>query len=296
MCASNPTPATVSWIAARHAPGTLRSRLICLPHAGGGAGTFRSWRPHLPDGVELAPVELPGRGSRIDEPLPQSFDTLVDALFEGLRGEFTLPYAFFGHSFGALLGYELTRRIEREIERGAGLRPPSVLLVSGSRAPHVPLDGEPVADGDEARLVAWLRSSGGLPDELLDFPDFLRDLLRAVRSDMAFAEGYRIPRPAAVAARWSPSPAPRTRCLRWRTWRPGTCTPRLSTGCTCCPAATTFRRAIRGPPWQRWPRNWRRCRRGSERGPGRPTALTVTGPWAGQRAVGSGGNRVPQVA
>ncbi|MEW1676853.1 thioesterase II family protein [Streptomyces noursei] len=198
MCASNPTPATVSWIAARHAPGTLRSRLICLPHAGGGAGTFRSWRPHLPDGVELAPVELPGRGSRIDEPLPQSFDTLVDALFEGLRGEFTPPYAFFGHSFGALLGYELTRRIEREIERGAGLRPPSVLLVSGSRAPHVPLDGEPVADGDEARLVAWLRSSGGLPDELLDFPDFLRDLLRAVRSDMAFAEGYRIPRPAAV--------------------------------------------------------------------------------------------------
>ncbi|MGW7417824.1 thioesterase II family protein [Streptomyces sp. NPDC054863] len=199
MRASNhPTPASVDWIGARHSTGIVRSRIICLPHAGGGGGTFSPWRPYLPEGVELAPVDLPGRGSRIDEPLPESFDSLVEALFEGLRGEFTLPYALFGHSFGALLGYELTRRIEREIEQGAGLRPPSVLLVSGSRAPHVPLHRESVADGDDAQLIAWLRGSGGLPEELLEFPDFLRDLLRAVRSDMVFAEGYRIPRPAAV--------------------------------------------------------------------------------------------------
>ncbi|MEU2790653.1 thioesterase domain-containing protein [Streptomyces sp. NPDC007100] len=199
MRASNPAQDTAGWISARHVAGPLRSRLICLPHAGGGAGTFRSWRPFLPEGVELAPVELPGRGSRIDEPLPRSFDVLVDALFEALRGEFTVPYAFFGHSFGALLGYELTRRIERETGRGADLRRPSALLVSGSRAPHVPLEGETVAGGDEARLIAWLRDSGGLPDELLGFPDFLRDLLRAVRSDVAFAEGYLLPRPTAVS-------------------------------------------------------------------------------------------------
>ncbi|GAB2724297.1 thioesterase II family protein [Streptomyces bullii] len=198
MSPSDATTTNAAWISARYAAGPPRSRLICLPHAGGGAGSFGSWRPHLPEGVELAPVELPGRGSRIDEPVPRDFDALVDALFEGLRGEFTLPYALFGHSYGAVLGYELTRRIEREIAGGAALRAPRALLVSGSRAPHVPLYREPVGEGDDASLIAWLRHSGGLPEELLGFPDFLRELLRAVRADMRFAEGYLVPRPVAV--------------------------------------------------------------------------------------------------
>ncbi|MFB7940972.1 thioesterase II family protein [Streptomyces sp. NPDC056049] len=179
-----------SWISARYARGLPRLRLFCLPHAGGGVGVFGPWRAHLPNGVELAPVELPGRGSRIDEPMPPTMDALVDALLDGLRGELDLPYAFFGHSFGALLGYELTLRIEREAAAGGAVRTPSALLVSGSRAPHVPLGRGSVASGDDAGLIDWLSGTGGLPPELLEFPDFLRDLLRAVRSDMAFAEGY----------------------------------------------------------------------------------------------------------
>ncbi|WP_419998143.1 thioesterase II family protein [Streptomyces boninensis] len=197
MTASNDT-ATAAWIGSRHTVGRPRLRLICLPHAGGGAGSFAGWRAHVPEGTELVLVELPGRGGRIDEAMPETMAGLVDALFTGLRGEFDAPYAIFGHSFGALLGYELTRRIEQEIARGEPLRPPRALLVSGSRAPHVPLHRKRVADGDDAKLLDWLRDSGGLPEELLEFPDFLRDLLRAVRSDMNFAEQYLVPEPAAV--------------------------------------------------------------------------------------------------
>ncbi|MGW6538795.1 thioesterase II family protein [Streptomyces sp. NPDC055051] len=187
-----------SWISARYARGVPRVRLFCLPHAGGGVGVFSPWRAHLPNGVELAPVELPGRGSRIDEPMPPTMDALVEALLGGLRGELDLPYAFFGHSFGALLGYELTLRIEREAAAGGAVRTPSALLVSGSRAPHVPLGRGSVASGDDAGLIDWLSGTGGLPPELLDFPDFLRDLLRAVRSDMAFAEAYLAAEPEPV--------------------------------------------------------------------------------------------------
>lgn len=197
MTASHDT-ATGAWIGVRHAVGRPRRRLICLPHAGGGVGSFAGWRPHVPEGTELALVELPGRGGRIDEAVPQTMDGLVDALFTGLRAEFDAPYAVFGHSFGALLGYELTRRIERAIVQGEPLRPPQALLVSGSRAPHVPLHRKRVADGDDAQLIAWLRGSGGLPEELLAFPDFLSELLRAVRSDMSFAERYLIPEPEAI--------------------------------------------------------------------------------------------------
>ncbi|MFE6226459.1 MULTISPECIES: thioesterase II family protein [unclassified Streptomyces] len=182
--------AASSWISARYARGVPRLRLLCLPHAGGGVGVFHAWRAHLPDGIELAPVELPGRGSRIDEPMPATMDALVDALFDGVRGELDVPYALFGHSFGAILGYELTRRIEREAARAGGPRTPGALLVSGSRAPHVPLGRGSVASGDDAGLIDWLSGTGGLPPELLEFPEFLRDLLRAVRGDMAFAEAY----------------------------------------------------------------------------------------------------------
>ncbi|MFP3987349.1 alpha/beta fold hydrolase [Streptomyces sp. E11-3] len=186
------TPRT-DWISGRFSVGQPRLRLLCLPPAGGGAGAFGAWRPYVPEGVELAPVELPGRGSRMDEPLPDRLEPLLDALLAGLRAELTTPYAFFGHSFGAVLAYELTLRIERD-----GLRPPSALLASASRAPHLPLSRAAVADADDSELIGWLRRNGGLPPALLAYPDFLRDLLRPVRSDMFLAERYLIPEPVAV--------------------------------------------------------------------------------------------------
>lgn len=182
-----------AWFGARHGTGTTRLRLICLPQAGAGAAAYTPWRPYLPEGLELLPVELPGRASRLDEPAVTTLEPLLDRLFAALRPELTTPYALFGHSFGAVLAYELTREIAR-----AGLPAPRALVVSGSRAPHVPLDREPVSDSGEAELIGWLRASGGLPEELLAFPEFLTDLLGAVRTDVAIAERYLLPRPGPV--------------------------------------------------------------------------------------------------
>lgn len=193
MSTADSTPA-VDWVGARFTVGTPRLRLICLPPAGSGAGAFHAWRPYVPEHMELVPVELPGRGSRIDEPVPDDLDALVEALLHGLEPELNLPYALFGHSFGAVVAYELALRIER-----AGLRPPSALLASASRAPHLPLMREPISAGSDDELIAWLLSTGGLPRELLAFPDFLSDLLTAVRGDLALAEGYVIPHPVAVS-------------------------------------------------------------------------------------------------
>ncbi|MEU0393696.1 alpha/beta fold hydrolase [Streptomyces sp. NPDC006208] len=181
------------WISARFTVGLPRLRLLCLPHSGGSAAAFNAWRPYVPEGIELAPLELPGRGSRIAEPVPEALEPLLEAVLIGLRRELTMPYALFGHSFGAVVAYELTRMIERD-----GLRPPTALLVTGARAPHLPLARAPLSDGSDEELIAWLSHKGGLPAALLDFPDFLRDLLRAVRADMALAEGYRIPQPVTV--------------------------------------------------------------------------------------------------
>ncbi|MBT3153773.1 thioesterase [Streptomyces sp. CHD11] len=194
MSTLDPVAPAAPWIAGRYAAGPARLRLFCLPPAGGSAASFTVWRPYLPRGVELAPVQLPGRGPRIDEPVPYALEPLADALLDALRGELDLPYVLFGHSFGAVVAYELTRRIERQ----HGLRAPAALVVSAHRAPHVPLGRERLTGSGDRRLAAWLHRTGGLPGELLEHPEFLRDLLRAVRADLEIAERYLLPGPVPV--------------------------------------------------------------------------------------------------
>ncbi|MGW0703966.1 thioesterase II family protein [Streptomyces sp. NPDC002867] len=169
-----------------------RLRLICLPQAGGSARSFAPWRLTPPDGVELATVELPGRGVRGAEPLPGTLEELADAVIDGIADEFAMPYALFGHSFGALLGYEIALRIGRR-----GLAPPRALFVSASRAPHVPV-GRRITDRDDEGLLDWLEGFGGFPPELREYPAYLRYALRTVRGDLTLAEAYRSPAPVPV--------------------------------------------------------------------------------------------------
>lgn len=56
---------------------------------------------------------------------------LIDALEENLAGWLDLPFAFFGHSLGALIAFELSRRL-----CGSAATTPVCLFVSGCRAPR----------------------------------------------------------------------------------------------------------------------------------------------------------------
>lgn len=89
MSAADSTPAA-DWVSARFTVGNPRLRLIRLPPAGGGAGVFHGRRPYVPEHMELVPVELPGRGSRIDEPVPDDLDALAAALLHGLGPELAM--------------------------------------------------------------------------------------------------------------------------------------------------------------------------------------------------------------
>ncbi|MFJ7626665.1 thioesterase II family protein [Streptomyces sp. NPDC097595] len=177
-------PQDERWVSGRLAVGTAHTRLICVPQAGAGAGAFAGWRRHIPPGFELAPVELPGRGTRQDEPMPDGFDELAERLLAGLEPEFTMPYALFGHSFGGALVYELSRRIAAR-----GLPAPVATLVSGFRAPHTPPPATMSQASDEG-LLDWLLRNGGLPEELLAYPEFLAQIMHTMRVDLRFAESY----------------------------------------------------------------------------------------------------------
>src|SRR2546427_5678317 len=95
------------WIVCHKPNPQARLRLICFPYAGGGASVFRMWANDLPPEVEVCSVQLPGRENRLREPTFTHLTPLVHTVAPILCPYLHLPFAFFGHSLGALIGFEL---------------------------------------------------------------------------------------------------------------------------------------------------------------------------------------------
>jgi medium-chain acyl-[acyl-carrier-protein] hydrolase len=173
------------WLAYREINPRARLRLFCFPYAGGGASSYRGWSAALPADVEVCPVQLPGRESRLREPPFDRLEPLVGALADALRPHLDLPFAFFGHSLGALLSFELARELRR---RGAVL--PLHLFASGRRAPQVPAREENIHDLPEAEFLVKLRELNGTPEEVLQHSELMRLLVPVLRADFAVNETY----------------------------------------------------------------------------------------------------------
>jgi len=163
-----------------------RLRLVCLPYAGGSATLFSSWPAGLPAGVELVAVQLPGRGKRIGEALFTQLEPLVAALDTALAPLADVPLALFGHSMGALVAYELTRRW-----RGHGGPRPVQLLVAARAAPQLASDHPPLHTLPDAELLVELRRLGGTPEGFLENRELIELLLPTLRADFAVIETWR---------------------------------------------------------------------------------------------------------
>lgn len=160
-------------------------RLVCLPYAAGGTGLFRSWAGQLGPHVELLSVVLPGRGSRIGEPPYEHWDELVADVFAELSPYLSVPHAFYGHSFGGRVAYELARRAMTEADG-----PTRHLFVSGCRCPSSPQARPYLHELSDVEFVAALRDTYGVPAKLVDDDVTLRLLLPALRSDIRLAERW----------------------------------------------------------------------------------------------------------
>ena len=123
-----------SWIFGVRPNTQARLRLFCFPHAGGGASFFRSWIGTLPPDIEVCPVQLPGRENRLKERPFNQYTLLIQALAQALRPYLTVPFAFFGHSMGALVSFGLARQLRQQNEPL-----PVHLFASAYRAPQIPV-------------------------------------------------------------------------------------------------------------------------------------------------------------
>lgn len=170
-------------------------RLVCLHAAGGSALSFRTWPSLLPPDMEVLAIELPGRGRRRREAPVDDLVALVEALTDALAPWLDRPYAVFGHSMGALLGFELARALV-----GSGAPPPELLVVAGHPAPHLERRSPPLHPLGRTQLITALAAMGGTPAPVLACDELIDAMLPAIRADLAVCERFRSP------------PAPRLAC------------------------------------------------------------------------------------
>lgn len=153
-------------------------KLFCVPFAGGSAGAYTGWRKHLGEAIELRPLELAGRGKRIREAFPQSFDETVADLTEIILPEIRNgEYALFGHSMGSLLVYELYYRLLEKTKKK-----PVHIFFSGRDAPHV-MDNDRIHTLPDREFIEHIKGLGGTPEDVFEKEELLKFFLPVIRAD-----------------------------------------------------------------------------------------------------------------
>jgi medium-chain acyl-[acyl-carrier-protein] hydrolase len=174
-------------------PGDVSGRLVCFPCAGASAAFFGPWLPHLPEGVQPIAVDMPGHGSRMGAPLATDLSTIVDDVVAALAASDSLPTSFFGHSMGAVVAFEVARRMA---PAGAS---PTVLFASSALPPHR-LGRSRLHDLPDEAFVAALAEMDGMPGDVLVHPEVMDVMLPILRADITALErqppsGHRIESP-----------------------------------------------------------------------------------------------------
>lgn len=179
------------WVICRKPNPQARLRLFCFPYAGGNPWMFRAWSDGLPADVEVHAIQLPGRGVRLQEAAFTRLVLLIQDLAQGLLPLLDKPFAFFGHSLGAVVSFELARQLrKRQWPEPVGM------FVSACRAPQL-LEPGPVRHTlAEPDFLEELRRLNGTPRAVLEDAELMQLLLPVLRADFAVYETYQyLPEP-----------------------------------------------------------------------------------------------------
>lgn len=162
-------------------------KLFCFPYAGGiSTLTYSSWKSQFNDDIEVIPIEMPGREKAIKagsfDSILQAVDSLVDSLDQTLSGD----YAFWGHSMGAIVAYELTRKLHEKGQVG-----PKHLFLSGKKPFHLPRDMAPIHTYDDKAFIEQIYALNGTKKGRLDNTE-IRDLFMPIlRKDFEVVYHYK---------------------------------------------------------------------------------------------------------
>lgn len=180
-----------NWLSIQNQNRQRTQRLFCFPYAGGAAAIYRDWGNKLPPSIEVCPVQLPGHGSRLSEPLFKRIEPLVEAAAEALLPYLEGSFAFFGHSMGAIISFELAHLLRRERKPQ-----PAHLFLSGRPAPHLIKIEPPTHNLPEPEFIEELIRLKGTPKDVLEHPELMSMLSPILRADFEICQTHEpAPRP-----------------------------------------------------------------------------------------------------
>ena len=163
----------------------VKLRLLCLPHAGGSASGFRRWQSLLPPTVEVWAAQPPGRETRFADPRFIRMDAWISSLRAAVEELVQQPYAVFGHSLGAVVGYELIRALA-----AAEAPLPRHFFASGREAPDA-LIQRITWNLEKDAFLSCVKELEGTPAELFNYPELLDLVIPVLRDDFQVYETYR---------------------------------------------------------------------------------------------------------
>lgn len=175
------------WLVGYEPAEDAQVRLICFPFAGGGVRVFRGWPSQFPSSLEILCVQLPGRGSRMNEAPITRWDRLLPELAGALQDFTDKPFAFLGHSLGGILAFEMARYFRRH-----GLPLPRSLFISACGAPHLMVPpARPIHLLSNEKILERVSRWGGVPPEILNYADAVEIFTKPLKGDLALVETYR---------------------------------------------------------------------------------------------------------
>lgn len=161
-------------------------RLIAFHHSGGAASTYFPWVKDLSSSIELMAIQLPGREGRFHEPLINRIEEITYNLSKEFLHYTDKPFFIFGHSLGALLGFEFAKSVQETYTTV-----PHHIIVSATKAPHLPLRRNELSQLDTPNLKAELSSYGGVANEIINDEELFNLFSPILRSDFSIYENYR---------------------------------------------------------------------------------------------------------
>jgi surfactin synthase thioesterase subunit len=162
--------------------------VICLPYAGGNKYSYKIFEHCAPRHLVILPVEYPGRGARSKEPLVNNTMTLVDDVYSHILPviDAGIPYAIYGHSMGALIGWLLVRQIVKNAHR-----PPVHLFISGTPGPSARSRGVIKRHAlEKTEFIKEVVSLNGSASEIFSDPELLDYLEPILRADFRISETF----------------------------------------------------------------------------------------------------------
>lgn len=184
---TNGSRAGLPWLPIVRSKAESKLRLFCFPYAGGATYAYSGWDALLPREIEVCPVELPGRAGRMREPAARRIRPLVESMGAALLPWLDRPFAFYGHSMGALISFELARELRRSYQVQ-----PVHMFVSSCLAPQSRRRREKITYNlPEAEFIKEVRGFNGIPKELLEHSEELMQLtMPLLRADFEACQTY----------------------------------------------------------------------------------------------------------